>query len=566
MKGFFSFKKGVSIALAASMLVMGACGSSDTSSADAGSEADTNSASETVESTETEESAESEVSQAPEADTSRATTADGGQYDKVTVGLQDDPSDLSTTGFGAYSYMIVAPNFYETLFDLRDNDYTPILAKGYTEVDDLHWDVELYDYITDTNGNNITADDVVFSFNLLIDSGKAARYDYFESVEAVDTYTVRFTWSKPIDAIGALEWPWCRTYIVSQKSYEEGNFTEAPAGTGPYDVTEYVVGSHLTLTAKDNYWQTDELRDELHKANVKTIEYDVIAETSQHVIGLGTDQIQYSQYVPAENIADFEENGQYADGHAVYITQGSALEVLMANNSEGKITADPNFRKAIWYAIDNEAVATATGTYLASYALGTPFFADYYESWESAENNYMASMDVDKAKEYLDQTAYAGETLVIMGASDEASKSAMTMIQALLTNVGINVEIKAEDGVMLEEDMLDPTTWDILYKDCGGGSQVGEWNRFTNYNEFGTGYNMSFIKDDTLQSVYETANSLDGHTEENMTAFHDYVLENGYYYAVCSPKINAVYADCFATLAFAEGEFFRPGACEFYLD
>ena len=121
-------------------------------------------------------------------------------------------------------------------------------------------------------------------------------------------------------------------------------------------------------------------------------------------------------------------------------------------------------------------------------------------------------------------------------------------------------------GVLLEEDMLDPSTWDILYKDCGGGSQVGEWNRYTNYNEFGTGVNMAFIHDDQLQSLYETAASIDGHNKVNMSAFHAYVLEQGYYYAAVSPQINAVYAPAFATLAYAEGEFFIPGACEYYLD
>ena len=68
----------------------------------------------------------------------------------------------------------------------------PILAKGYPEVDDLHWQVELYDYIKDTDGNNITAQDVVFSINTLVDAGKALKYDKFESVKAIDDYTVEF--------------------------------------------------------------------------------------------------------------------------------------------------------------------------------------------------------------------------------------------------------------------------------------------------------------------------------------------------------------------------------------
>ena len=509
---------------------------------------------------------ETEVAAESAIDTSRKTTLDGEQFDKVTIGVADDPKDLGPTGFGNYSSMSITPNYLEALFDLKDNEYAPVLAKDYEEVDDLHWDVHLYDNIYDSEGNHITASDVVFSIGVLQDSGHAVKYDYFEKAEAKDDYTVEFTWTKPIDAVGALEWPWCRTKVFSQKAYEEGNFTSAPVGTGPYVVKEYVPGSHVTLEANENYWQSDDQRAENHEANVKEIEYDFIAETSQHVIALSTGAIQYSQYVPAENLADFEDGGQYADANDVYITQGSALEVLMANNSEGKITADPNFRKAVWYAIDNSAVATAAGTYLPSKALGTPFFSDYDTAWESSEDNYMGPMDADKAKEYLGQTAYNGETLKILGTSDEATKTAMTMIQSLLLNVGINVEINAEDGTLLEEDMLDPDKWDFLYKDCGGGSQIGEYNRFMNRNEFGTGVNMAFINDDKLQELFETASSVDGHTPENMQALNDYNLEQGYFYAVVSPEINAVYSNKFASLAFREGEFLAPGACEYYLD
>ncbi len=549
--------RGFAVLAAAGILAsaLAGCGGSDTSSANS------------TETAAAAEAAQESASAVPELNAERKSTANTEEtYDRITIGLSDDPKDLGPGGYGASSFMIVAPNYYETLFDLEDNDYKPILAKDYEQVDDLHWDVHLYDYIKDSNGNPITASDVVFSIQVLQESGHAVKYDYFESAEAIDDYTVRFTWTKPIDSVGALEWPWCRTFIISQKSYEEGNFTSNPIGTGAYKVEEYVAGSKVVLTRNENYWQTDELRDPDHRANVDTIQYDVIAETSQHVIALSSDEIQYSQYVPSENVSDFEEGGQYAEGHEVYITQGSSLEVMMGNETEGKITADPNFRMAMWYALDNNAIATAVGTYLPSKAFGTPFFSDYYESWETADGNYHSVMDVEKAKEYLEKTDYNGEKLVLFGMSDEATKTALTMVQSLLLNVGINTEIKTEEGNLFENDMLDPANWDILYKDCGGGSQVGEWNRFTSYNEFGTDLNMSFFHDDRLQELYETAASLEGHTEEGMTDFVNYVQENGYFYAVCSPKINAVYSDVFATIALHENEFLRPGACEYYLD
>ena len=509
-----------------------------------------------------------ENAEAPKVDTTRKTTADSDErYQKVSIGLISDPKDLSPTAMnGDNSKLYIYNNFYETLFDFRNNEYIPILAKGYTEVDELHWDVEIYDYIYDTNGNHITANDVVFSLNLLKESGNAFKFDSFESAEAMDDYTVRFTWTSPIDSLGALEWPWCRTCIISQKSFEEGNFTDAPVATGPYKVTDFVSGSHCILEANDDYWQKEELRDAEHLANVQTIEYDIIAETSQHVIALSTGQIQYSEYIPAENLADFSDGGQYADGNDVYVSQGSGLYMLMCNNYGGKITEDVNLRKAIYWALDNEAIEKATGNTVAAKALGTRFFSDYQSSWEENPENYMASCNLDKAKEYLEKSDYNGETLVLLAPSDETIKTIMTMMQALLMQVGINVEIVAEEAALAQTDMLDPAKWDLLISQIGGGSQVGEWNRPMNNKEFGTEYNMAFIADDTLQEKLLNVMSLAGHTDENTTDMVDYILENGYYYALCSPATNAVYSEDFAKLVYRESEFLRAGACDYYLD
>lgn len=178
----------------------------------------------------------------------------------------------------------------------------------------------------------------------------------------------------------------------------------------------------------------------------------------------------------------------------------------------------------------------------------------------------MASCNLDKAKEYLEKSDYNGETLVLLAPSDETIKTIMTMMQALLMQVGINVEIVAEEAALAQTDMLDPAKWDLLISQIGGGSQVGEWNRPMNNKEFGTEYNMAFIADDTLQEKLLNVMSLAGHTDENTTDMVDYILENGYYYALCSPATNAVYSEDFAKLVYRESEFLRAGACDYYLD
>ena len=51
-----------------------------------------------------------------------------------------------------------------------------------------------------------------------------------------------------------------------------------------------------------------------------------------------------------------------------------------------------------------------------------------------------------------------------------------------------------------------------------------------------------------------------------MNAMHDYILENGYYCALSTNAMSAVYNSNFANLVYRENEFLRAGACDYYLD
>lgn len=515
----------------------------------------------------TEAAVETTATEEATADAVQTTYDTGERYPSITIGIAADPEDLSPKDVNGGSHPYIFQNFYEYLFDMVDNDYVPVLASGYTVIDDLHYQVQLYDYIYDSAGNHITADDVVFATNWLVESGFAFRYDIFESIEKVDDYTVEYTWTRPVTGVGQLEFPWCRTVIFSQAAYESGNFATNPIGTGPYIVTEYTSGSRIVLEANDNYWQTDEsLRSVRHQANVQTIEYDVIAEPAQHVIALETGAIDFSELIPAENLPEFQDGGEFADLYDVEQSFGSMVVIMTPNLSEGHATADINFRMAVYYAINNEAVATGTnGTTVAATAFGTPHFADYVPAWGDTPN-YINTYDPELAQQYLADSVYAGEEINLVVLGVEPFETEATVIQSLLTNIGINATLTVvEAGPQFPALFTDPTAFDFLIGPIGGGSQIGEWNRVMNNNEFGNGMACGFVADDTLQTLFETASNVSTHTPENMTALHDYLLSQGYEYAIGIPVLNIVHTNAIAEMVLRENEFFMPGASNYYL-
>ncbi|MGC3992860.1 MAG: ABC transporter substrate-binding protein [Propionicimonas sp.] len=504
-------------------------------------------------------------SQSP-VDTSRKVATSTDRYSKVVVGIDSDPQDLLPFNVNSGSKPAIYHNFYESLFDLDNNEYVPRLAKSYKVVDDLHYDVTLYDYITDSAGNKITADDVVFSTQQLIKAGSAFKYDMFDSVKKIDEYTVEYTWKTPITQVGELEFPWCRTVIFSKKAYEAGNFATSPVGTGPYKVTGFTAGSKVTLEARDDYWQTDASAMSVRQqSNVQSIEYDVIAEPAQHVLALENGTIDYSEDVPAENLAEFSSGGKYADTHSVWLTAGSLLYTLTPNMSSSSPTNNEKLREAIFYAIDNNSAAQVTGTTIAATAFGTPFFSDYVKAWDTTPT-YFNTYDPDKAKELIKESGYNGQTLVLFGGNDATAKNLLTIIQSFLVNVGLKVDIKSVDTAQVPNSAAAEGTWDLFLNTLGGGSQVGQWNRALSNTEYGNGMSLGFLKDDQLQQLFTAANTVKTHDDASMTAVHDYIVKNALQYAVVYPRLNIVHNSKIGQVYLREGEHFLPGASTYYLD
>jgi peptide/nickel transport system substrate-binding protein len=506
-----------------------------------------------------------EAPAAPAATEAPAVPAAPARYPKLTIAISMDPGDLKPFGVNMGSKPVIYHEIYEYLFDLVDNNYAPVLAKDFTKVDDLHYEVHLNQNIVDSAGNPIKASDVVFSTQKLVEAGQNFKWYMVGDIKAKDDYTVEYTWTKPITDVGELEFPWCRTVIFSQKSYEASadQFATKPVGTGPYRVKEFTSGSKVILEANDSYWAKDKPAAN-HTANVQTIEYDIIGEAAQNVIALQTGAVDYSENVPTENFADFQSGGKYADKFVTNVMSGSFVYAMNANTSEGHPGADLNFRMAVWYAIDNEAIATALqGTLVPAKAFGTPHFAAEYQSAWDTTPNYVNTFDPAKAQELLKKTTYTGQKLILTYNQDPTSETIATVVQSFLLNVGINVELKSLDQA--SGGAIDTTSdgYDIKVFGMGGGSLIGEWNRVMNNHELGKDYSVGFVKDSQLQKLFETANAIDTHTAENLTALENYVLANGYFYAVGSPRINQVYNKNVTKIVMRESEFIWPGACTY---
>lgn len=114
-----------------------------------------------------------------------------------------------------------------------------------------------------SDGTPVTAQDVVFSYEILRDKGQPAYRVLFkdiESAEALDDLTVKYTF-KPDGALRELPMTVGGLPIFSKAYYATRDFAqsslEPPLGSGPYVLDKIDAGRSVSYKRRDDYWAKD---------------------------------------------------------------------------------------------------------------------------------------------------------------------------------------------------------------------------------------------------------------------------------------------------------------------
>lgn len=458
----------------------------------------------------------------------------------VTIGSNSDGGSFnpySRAGWGC------STGIFQPLANTDSNGVMRLcMIKSYEKVDDLTYNIELWDCIRDSAGNNITADDVLWSVTKYVDEGNAGGVNCLDHVEVTGTYT--FTWycSSPF-SLGDMEKNWGNFNVISQKAWEDSGadeMTTKPVGTGPYMLKDYVAGSYVLLEANENFWMKD-ITDETWLAendyvtnyqNVQYINLQIIQDAASLAVALEMGEVDAVNTLNAADVQNFINNP--ALGCKSFNMKVNPPIAWYYNVSDQSECSDINLRKAICYALNNEALSQ--GLSLPGYVVYgmQPNMYDAPADWMSGREYY--DYDLDTARQLVDQSSYDGSTLVIMYSGGTAVFEDMAvMMQAALKEIGISVELLPVDNAVLNSYKADLTCWDLAFETLGGGNYCSatlkKWwteNNAKNMN----GLNSIGIIDEKLDELYVTLKA--DPTEENIVAWDQYfTYDMCYGYAVC---------------------------------
>lgn len=469
----------------------------------------------------------------PELNTGSVATAMDTAAESVTVAVDDDSFTIGPWGSDSavrdwtetilWTHLAYRP-FIGAAFEA--NELELVAAKSVTKVDGTTYDVEIYDSIADSKGNAIKASDVVFSYDKLAELGYVTEIStYYASAEATGDYTL--TLKLKSDTEGAIEEVLCGCSIASQSWYEGASQDEiegSPATTGPYTVESMEIGASLTMAAKDSYWKTSDLTT-VELQNVKKINLKCITEASMRSVALENGEVDMAE-IAASDVSRFE-------GSDYNITRymNAMSQYLIYNTSENSPMQDVNVRMAVSYAIDALTVMMGGGSdaCVVSHDVAPNKGPDYVADWD---NQSYFEQDLDKAAECLAAAGYKpGELELKILTSAQAPQGPYVAMQAMLEEAGIVLKIDALDRAARMGVQNDPTYWDIAeYSDVVTDFTTHFWSNLFNEDNYPGQGTQGFTQDPELQRLLKAA--MADRSEENMNAFHNYIIENCYMYGL----------------------------------
>lgn len=373
----------------------------------------------------------------------------GGATDATTIKVAaDDGSPTFEQNFNPYVGGRIGAKFiYEPLLVVNtlDGTETPFLADSYEFLDPSTIAVTVRSGVTWSDGEAFTADDVVFTFDLIKKFPALDAFGVWQRLSDVtaDGDVVTFALAaQDVTAIRPIE----QTLIVPKHIWADvtdpTTFTnENPVGTGPFLVGDFAPNQY-SLVKNDKYWQAD-------KVEIQKIVFPA-SNTQADIVNNGYDW----GYAYISDVDDVWV-GPDPDNRSYWFPAGGVI-ALYPNLTEGPLS-DVNVRKGVSLALDRDAVAKdAVEGYVKGApqtGLMLPGFADWTDP--DIDGDGYVTQDADAALAAFQAAGYTQEGGKLVDSSgNQLAITIMTVngwtdwlravqaIQTQLQAVGISVTIE----------------------------------------------------------------------------------------------------------------------------
>ena len=355
-------------------------------------------------------------------------------------------------------------NACETLVDMNaKNEITPLLAKSWTvSPDKLRVTFRLQEGVKFHDGTPFNAEAAAFVFN----EARAKKFIYitllegFEKATADSEYEMTFHLSAPFAALlPTLGYrPLCIFSPEAYKTKGEAGLATQIVGTGPFVHTKYVKGEYTLFERNKDYWQNG-------KPYFDSIKIVIVPDAGTRTAMLERGEIDRTVQLGDLELIRLERNKSIS-----VRTVPSTRQFYVVLNHRVAPMNDPNFRKALNYAIDKagivQSVFAGRGAALMTAPTVTEGVVGFTDMRKPGEDTIFP-YDLDKAKALLKLAGYEMSGGALKDASGKALRLKLwtprgatkgdyqtaQLIQTFLTQLGIGVDLTVMESAAFSSAM-----------------------------------------------------------------------------------------------------------------
>lgn len=363
-----------------------------------------------------------------------------GQSDDAVlkIAFGGEPGNLDVWEARGPGYMPIMPNIYETLFtwDTEKNEYVGVLAEGYEWRDDTTLVITLKQGITFHSGNEMKAEDVLYTMQRVGDFiGGASRVAAinFEESYCEDDYTVVFVCD--YHAPSLITQMSSQMTVIQEKAWiEEHGTQDTMNGTGAYMFTEWVKGVKLVCERYDNYWNKDNVQ-----AYYKYVESYFYNDMTTAFLDFEVGNIDI---VKVESATDLDNliAGAYEDDAYYMKVYQNGIQLLCFYSPADERFEDVRVRQAFCEAIDIETIITALCGQVYDIASSTLPDA----SWAYKDQSGVVTYNPEHAKELVAELAAEGMDMTFTVPIEQKGNNITIAeaMQEMLAQAGITLVIE----------------------------------------------------------------------------------------------------------------------------
>jgi len=373
----------------------------------------------------------------------------------------------------------VAMNIFESLM-ARDEGNNPItdLAESFTEsADGLVYSFKIRQGVKFHNGKAMTSADVSASWDrykrVAVERNILDNVEKWETPDA-NTFVVTMKRPQPtfIEFISSFSQP---IVIIPAEHKDDAPQQLRTVGTGPWQLVEFLPGSHVRLKRNDAYTPNTKYTERTgfggyKQACFNTVTFRIVTEAGARVAGLRTGELHGVEDIPFISVADLKKDNRIT----ILPLENWWVHVSSANTSQPP-TDNPKFRQAVMALLDMEEIMEAATD--GNFKLNVGFQYPHQASYTDAGKEFYNQKNATKAKALLAEAGYKNEPVFLLTNKDYPSmyNAALVMSQQM-QSIGIKAELKVVDwptSVQMQGQASPSPGWNFFFTGYGTQPALG---------------------------------------------------------------------------------------------